>query len=132
MNRKALLILGGVINLVFGLFHLYLGYVLHTIPGIPEGYRPLMEMLNAGGALMIFFMAFASLLYKEEMLTTKLGRLVIILTLLLYWSRAVEEVTIAASFSIVIFASCLSIGFIYFLLLLPAKEVKAEVPEMAG
>ena len=130
MNRKVLLTIGGVINLIFGLFHLFLGYMLHTNPNIPEGFRPLMEMLNAGGALMIFFMAFASLFYKEEMLTTKLGRLVIILTLLLYWSRAVEEATIAAGFSAVIFTSCILVGIIYFLLLIPSKDVTADVPEM--
>jgi hypothetical protein len=80
-----------------------------------------MEMLNAGGLLLITFLTVASLLYQKEMLTTKLGRLSILLCVALYWSRAIEEIFVSPVFSIIIFVSCFLIGLIYMLLLLPLK-----------
>ncbi len=47
MNR-ILLRIGGVVNAFFVIFHVWLGYRIHTSPGIAAGDRPLMEMLNVG------------------------------------------------------------------------------------
>ncbi|MCJ7484341.1 MAG: hypothetical protein MUO31_15435 [Thermodesulfovibrionales bacterium] len=46
--------IGGVVNALFVIFHVWLGYHIHTSPGIAAGDRPLMEML-AGLYLFLFF-----------------------------------------------------------------------------
>src|SRR5512136_2548037 len=102
MNR-ILLRIGGAVNAFFVLFHIWLGYRIHVSPGIAGYDRPLMEMLNAGGVLFILFFAISSLCYAQEMLGTKLGRLVLLFVFLLYGSRAIEEIMISPRFSPAIF-----------------------------
>jgi hypothetical protein len=121
MNKRTLLLIGGIVNVIFVLFHIGLGYVIHVSPVISQADRPLMEMLNAGGLLLIAFLTIASLFYFDEVLTTKIGRLTILLCIALYWSRAIEEIFISPSFSIMIFVSCIFVGLIYLPLLFPAR-----------
>jgi hypothetical protein len=115
MNR-ILLRVGGVVNALFVIFHVWLGYQIHTSPGIGAGDRPLMEMLNAGGVLFILFFAIGSLCYAQEMLGTKLGRLVLLFVFLLYGSRAVEEMVISPRFSPAIFIVCALLAGLYMVL----------------
>ncbi len=112
MNR-ILLRIGGVVNAFFVIFHVWLGYRIHTSPGITAGDRPLMEMLNAGGVLFILLFAVSSLCYAEEMLGTRLGRVVLLFVFLLYGSRAVEEIIIAPQFSPAIFIVCALLAGLY-------------------
>ena len=112
MNRIMLRI-GGVVNALFVIFHVWLGYRIHTSPGIAAGDRPLMEMLNVGGVLFILLFAVSSLFYEQEMLGTKLGRLVLLFVFLLYGSRAVEEIIISPRFSPVIFFVCALLAGLY-------------------
>lgn len=115
MNR-ILLRVGGVVNALFVIFHMWLGYRIHTSPGIAVGNRPLMEMLNAGGVLIILLFAISSLCYAEEMLGTRLGRLVLLFVFLLYGSRAIEEIVISPRFSPVIFIVCALLAGLYLVL----------------
>ncbi len=115
MNR-ILLRVGGVVNALFVIFHVWLGYRIHTSPGIAGGDRPLMEMLNAGGVLFILFFAISSLCYAQEMLGTRLGRLGLLFMFLLYGSRAVEEIIIAPQFSPAIFIVCTLLAALYLIL----------------
>jgi hypothetical protein len=115
MNR-ILLRIGGAVNALFVIFHVWLGYQIHTSPGIAAGDRPLMEMLNVGGVLFILMFAVSSLYYVEEMLGTKLGRLGLLFVFLLYGSRAVEEIIISPRFSPVIFIICALLAALYLVL----------------
>jgi hypothetical protein len=115
MNR-IMLRMGGVVNALFVIFHVWLGYHIHASPGIAAGDRPLMEMLNAGGVLLILFFAISSLCYAQEMLGTKLGKLVLLFVFLLYGSRAVEEIVIAPQFSPAIFIVCALLAGLYLFL----------------
>jgi hypothetical protein len=114
--NKILLRIGGAVNVFFVLFHIWLGYQIHVSPGITAGDKPLMEMLNAGGVLFILLFAISSLYYAEEMLGTKIGRLVMLFVFLLYGSRAVEEIIIAPKFSPVIFIVCALLAGLYLVL----------------
>lgn len=114
MARK-LLTAGGVLNLVFGLFHIYLGYEIQHLDLAP-GYRGLMQALNVGGTLFIFFFAWASLFHQRDLLECRLGRSVLVLTAALYLTRAAEEF-ILFRFTPGIFAACLLVGGIYAALL---------------
>ena len=98
---------------MFVVFHVWLGYQIHNSPGIAAGDRPLLEMLNAGGVLFILFFAISSLCYTQEMLGTKLGRLVLLFIFLLYGSRAVEEIAISSRFSPAIFIVCALLAGLY-------------------
>jgi len=127
---KSLLYAAGSLNLLFGLFHIWLGYGFHRSPTIPAVYRGLLQAFNAGGALMIFFLAYACLLRHREMLETGLGKAVLVLGSALYLSRALEEFFWFA-FSPVIFGSCLVTGAIHLTVLFRsgARRIPQGVPE---
>ncbi len=117
---KALLAAGGILNLIFGLFHILLGYRIAQWQQLPPGARSLMLALNVGGTLFIFFFAYASFFQREDVLGTRLGRSVLAVASLLYLSRAAEEF-ILFSFSPAIFFPCLLVGLLYAVLVYLAK-----------
>ena len=123
---RILLIIGGAINVFFTLFHILLGYNIYRLPDLPEHYRSLMTMLNAGGATFILFMAIASLALTQEMLTTRLGKLVMLFTAFLYGSRALEEIIVSPHFSTFIFTACMIVAVIYIIPLLSMKKIIAQ------
>jgi len=114
--NRLLLRVGGVVNALFVIFHVWLGYRIHTSLGVAVGDRPLMEMLNVGVVLIILLFAITSLCYVEEMLGTKLGRSVLLFVFLLYGSRAVEEIIISPRFSPAIFIVCALLAALYLVL----------------
>jgi len=114
---KILLITGGVLNLILMLFHVFLGYQISLIDNIAPGYKELMIMLNVGGTLFILLFTISSLFFIKDMLTTALGKLLIIFIIILYVSRALEEVFIVSQFSMSIFMACLFISLIYIVIL---------------
>jgi len=128
--NQILLRVGGVVNAMFVIFHVWLGYHIHASPGIAAGDRPLMEMLNAGGMLFILLFAVSSLCYAQEMLGTKLGRLMMLFVFLLYGSRAIEEIVISPRFSPSIFTVCALLAGLYFVLYFrthkPAQIFKSD------
>lgn len=73
----------------------------------------LMEMLAVGGTLMIAFATWASLCPSKDMLGTRLGTGTIVFIILIYLSRAVEEIVIAPDFSPLIFGACLLMVAVY-------------------
>jgi hypothetical protein len=89
--RKALLSAAGVVNGLFGVFHVWLGFELYRSPVIPADYRGLVEALNAAGCLLLLFLAYACLFRKRETAETGLGRAVLTLGVVVYGLRAVEE-----------------------------------------
>ena len=119
---RTLIIIGGVLNVILALFHIFLGYQIYLIQDTAENYRALMIMLNAGGTLFIVLFSVASLAFIKDMLTTQLGKLVILFVVLLYASRAIEEIIISPHFSLLIFTICLLIAAIYFSLLFIRKK----------
>jgi hypothetical protein len=113
-----LLRIGGAANALFFFFHLWLGWRVQTLVQIDPGLRSLLEMLNGGGALFILFLAVASLAFSREVLTTNLGRAVLILGTALYLLRAAAEVVVSPHRSQAILATCLVTGVLYLLSLL--------------
>jgi hypothetical protein len=107
-STRTLLVAGGVLNALFALFHVWLGWRIGA-GGAPEGARGLMLALNAGGTLFIAFFAYAFLARGADLVSTGLGRAALVACLLLYWSRAVEEI-VWFRFSPAIFAACLIAG----------------------
>lgn len=114
--NSILLRIGGAVNAFFVIFHVWLGYLIHTSSGIAAGDRPLLEMLNVGGVLIILLFAVSSLGYAQEILNTKLGRLVLLFIFLFYGSRAAEEIVISPKFSPMIFIVCALLAVLYLVL----------------
>jgi hypothetical protein len=125
---KMLLNFGGIINLLFGVFHLWLVRVIQTSDSFTEApeMRPLMLVLNIATALLVLFLAYASFFCKRDLLTTRLGKSTLVLAALFYLLRAVEEI-IFMKFSLVFFIPCLLVGGMYVVLLfLPYPEENPE------
>jgi len=116
MHRR-LLLTGGILNALLALFHVYLGYQIQLMPGVSEGVRALMQMLNVGGIITVALLAAGSLACPDDMLGSRLGRLFSAAAVLYYASRAVEEVILSPRFSPAIFVVCLFVAAIYLVML---------------
>jgi hypothetical protein len=115
MMSKRLLLIGGVFNALFTIFHIWLGWQIQLIPDLSPDYKALMQMLNIGVILAIAFATFASLFCTHDLMTTGLGKTSMILIALFYATRAVEEIVLATEFSPVIFGICLAVAVVYIL-----------------
>ncbi len=73
----------------------------------------LMQMLAIGGALMISFLSWTSLFYPGELVQTRIGSSVLVLIILVYGSRIVEEFVLPSRVSIHIIGVCLLIALVY-------------------
>ena len=125
--HRPLLIVGGILNSMLALFHVSLGRQIQVLPGVTPDQRALMEMLNAGGTIMIVFFAVGSFGFASDLLNTKLGKLFLGFVSVLYISRAVEEIVLSPRFSAVIFGVCVLIALIYLaLLLVPFRPARIE------
>jgi hypothetical protein len=106
------------------LFHVWLGFQIHVMPGVAPGHRALMETLNAAGTLMVLFFTVGSLACARDVLATRLGRLFLGFVLALYLSRAAEEIVVATPFPALIFGVCLLIAALKLVLLVrPAAKL---------
>jgi len=111
--KKKLLFVGGIINVLFTIFHVWLAWQISQITGLSPEIHALMLMLAVGGILMIGFAAYASLFCIRNIFATKLGKITIFFIILIYGSRALEEIVIAPKFSPLIFSVCLVTTFVY-------------------
>lgn len=112
---KRLLLAGGIFNAFFTVFHIWLGWQIQMLPALLPEYKSLMLMLNVAGILTIAFATFASFFCVDDLLGTGLGRATIVLVVLFYAARAIEEIILAPQFSTVIFSVCLAVAIIYML-----------------
>ncbi len=130
--RKALVLIGGLANLLFFLFHIYLGWQLHYLDVNP-GMRALLETFNLGGTLMIAFFALVSLAFPGELLATRVGRSTVGVIVGVYLSRAIAEVTLFPRASLFIVLVCLlTVGIYALAALLPAPAEAAVSTPVAA
>ena len=120
-QAEKIIITGGVLNSLFALFHLYLGYMIVKSFGGSNAY-PLMQMLNVGGVLMIFFLAYTSLAFPAELISSKLGRAIVLLNLLVYNTRIFGEIILSPNPKPVIMLLCLVMVVVYILALIKGKK----------
>ena len=111
--RKNLLFAGGACNAVFTLFHIWLGWRIYHHSGLDPGRLVLMEMLNVGGILTIFLFTCISFFCMDDLVKTKLGKMILFFVFLFYGSRALEELFFAVRFNIVILLVCVFVGGLY-------------------
>jgi len=113
--QNTLLIIGGTAQIILGLFHIYLTTAIQKMDSLTPSGRALMQMLNVGGTLLIFFVAYVSFFQQDSLLSTSLGRATLIFVVLFYVVRAAEEIIFSqvAGFSPVIFVICLAVAALY-------------------
>jgi len=114
--RKTLYIFCGLFNALFAAFHLVLALLIQRIPGLDPGTRALLQALNVAGILLILFLAIIFFVCTED-LSTKLGRLTILLGVLVYLTRALVEVIFFPRINVVILAICVLVGLLHLLAL---------------
>ncbi|HLP46441.1 MAG TPA: hypothetical protein VK469_10860 [Candidatus Kapabacteria bacterium] len=119
---KRLLLIGGIVNAIFTLFHFYLHYQLYKLKSLPANLYALLLMLNLGGILIILFFTLAFLVYSREVLTTKLGGLALLFCSIFYGTRALEEIILSPRFSIVIFSSCIITSLLFLVIWIMRKR----------
>jgi hypothetical protein len=109
---KRWMIVGGILNALFFLFHAYVGYEIQQLTGLADARRGFMEGCNFAMTLVMFLFAYASLLCPRDLLETKLGHAVLALISAIYLTRAAEEL-ILFKFHGAAFAACLIVGVLY-------------------
>jgi len=107
-----MLLIGGVFQLLLGALHIFLSRQIQITPGIRPADRALMQALNIGGMLMIFFVAYVSFFCRRELMSTHVGRAVLVLVCLFYFARAIES-PLLFGFEPTIFVVCIVVGLLY-------------------
>jgi len=85
---------------------------------ISSEHRALMGMLNISTALLVFFLAIGSIFFIKDVLTTRIGRFVLVVGFLLYALRAIGEVVLFPVFNVGIFVVCVIVAALYIVALL--------------
>jgi hypothetical protein len=109
--KKKLLVVGGAIQIIFGVFHILLAGVINEM-SISPFMRALLHTFNIAVIIAIAFFAVVSLFYKDELLFTRLGRFTILLIAVFYLVRAADEIFLF-DFNPVFFVSCSIVGALY-------------------
>ena len=124
---KALLIVGGILNALFAVFHLALPPLAqwqNTLPPILADSQAVMYTLNLAAAFTLLIFAFVSVFYRHDLLTTNLGKALSISIALFWLVRAAAEILyfrVAANGS---WVGVLIFGAIGLLYLIPLLVVK--------
>jgi len=124
--RKNIVLIAGCFSLILALFHVYLGWKIHGLAALSPEHRALMEMLNIGTGLLVFLLAIGSTFFIKEVLTTRIGRLTLLVGFLLYALRAIGEVVLFPAFNVVIFVVCIIVAVLYLVALLQRPGNAAE------
>lgn len=111
-SRYAIILTGGILNLLLALFHIVLCYQIYRVYANNPVY-PLLQMLAIGGAVFIFFLAYTSLFCASDLISTKIGQSVIALSILTYLIRTAGEFIFVPTPSVLIVSLCLIIAIIY-------------------
>lgn len=120
--RKVLVFVAGCIMVLFALLHGYLAWEIHHMTALSADDRALMEMLNVATGLFALFFGVSSLLLLRELLTTPLGRVVLLFGFLMMAFRSVAEIIITPSFNTPIFVTCAVVACFYISALLPGAS----------
>ncbi|MBU3917616.1 hypothetical protein KKA14_18960 [bacterium] len=114
-----LLRIGGVLNLLGAIFHLSFWKLLkwpESLSCLAFDNRAVTQVLNIHLALVFFVFAFISLFHTKEMLSSKLGKSVMISIAFFYAVRLVNEIVfwgLINAESLFILGLCLVFVFLY-------------------
>lgn len=113
MQPLRLIRTAGLVNALFVLFHLWLGWQFHHWSQLPAGLRGLLEIFNACGTLFILFLAIVGLAFAHEAAATALGRFTLWLGAALYAMRGSAEFIVTPQINLPIVATCYATALLY-------------------
>jgi len=113
------LLVGGIYNLVFAIFHLFFWKVFNwkkDLASLTPANRSIMQILNLCLIFMFGAMSYVSLMLPDQMLTTSLGKNLLVAFALFWFLRMLEQIVVfeeksrlSAVFTLIFLAG----GFIY-------------------
>ena len=95
MAPTSALILGGIFNIVFAVFHVLFWRLFdwkHDLASLANINRQAMQILNICLTFTFLIFAYVSLFHTEELLTTGLGRGLVMAIAIFWFLRALEQV----------------------------------------
>jgi len=119
MKAKYLIQIGGIVNLLFVAFHLSFWKLFNwgqSLSSLSPGNRAVMQVLNIHTAYVLAVFFVLSLVFPDEMSTTKLGRTIGISIAGFWILRAVNQAVfwnMASGASWVILLVCLAVAALY-------------------
>jgi hypothetical protein len=119
-SLRRIILTGGALNLLLALFHIFLCYQIYRSCNTMPIY-PLLQMFSIGGMLMIFFLAYTSLRCPEEMVSTNAGRAVIVLNILVYFTRVIGEFVLSPQQNYLIVGLCSFLTILYAYILVGSR-----------
>jgi len=126
--NKILLIIGGIINFLLVLFHLSFWKIFNwseSLSCLNFMDRAVMQTLNVHIAFVVLFFSVVSIFYFKELLSTGLGKLILISISGFYFLRSLNQIIffdITDITSIVIFMGGIIIGLIYLIPFFTSKK----------
>lgn len=91
---KKLLMIGGILNFFLGLFHMFFWVIFdwpESLANLSNVNRGIMEVLNIHGTMVILFFGYVSIFKREQLLSSEMGKLVLLFITVFYLVRFVNE-----------------------------------------
>lgn len=106
MNK--LLLVGGIFHFGFAIFHLFFWHLLHwkkDLASLTVINRAVMQILNLCLTFVFFVVAYISIFFSNELITTSLGKVILISISIFWLFRLIEQIyffNIKKRFSIIL------------------------------
>jgi hypothetical protein len=120
----------GALNAFFGVVHLGLGIRLHGMALVGD-VKALAEMLNFVAGVYVLALALACFSATTDLLSTRLGTLILASTTVVYAARAAAEGPLFPGFSWAIFILCLFAAVLHAAPLVLPRRIGERVPRQA-
>jgi len=95
MSIESIIILGGIYNICFIVFHLFFWKIFNwkeELQKIRFINRGVMQVLNLCLTFAFFIFAFISIFFTQEMINTNLGKTLLLLISIFWFLRAIEQI----------------------------------------
>lgn len=127
---KILIVIGGILYLIFGLFHLTFFRVLNSdnpdFKNIAPFLSKIMIMLNLGIVVLFMSLGVIILRYREEILETKSGRAILVSSSLFFIVRGLAEF-IFSSYKTTFVLTMFLVSFVFIIPLFIKNDIREKL-----
>jgi len=119
--KETLLFIGGLYNLAFAVFHIMFWKIFkwkRNLRRLLPMDRAIMQVLNIRLIYIFFVFAYISIFHQEDLISTQLGKVFIIVISLFWFMRAIEQIIFFGLKNLVsvVFTIISIIGAIFYLI----------------
>jgi len=119
--KETLLFIGGLYNLAFAVFHIMFWKIFkwkRNLRRLLPMDRAIMQVLNIRLIYIFFVFAYISIFHQEDLISTQLGKVFIIVISLFWFIRAIEQIIFFGLKNLVsvVFTIISIIGAIFYLI----------------